>query len=141
LGWDSSVKGAFTGKDILVGPFPIGNQEARRTEREREKRERKETTAMAEEDAAAATAVVVAMANNNNRTKDHIRNSVVDFLLHENYLLTAFELLHELQEDGLVEVEAATKLQLFFANSQMFPPDELAKMQALHGTLLSFKKK
>jgi hypothetical protein len=96
---------------------------------------------MAEEDAAASTGVVgVAMANNNNRTKDHLRNSVVDFLLHENYLLTAFELLHELQEDGLVEVEAATKLQLFFANSQMFPPDELAKMQALHGTLLSFKK-
>lgn len=96
---------------------------------------------MAEEDAAAATGVVVAMANNNNRTKDHLRNSVVEFLLHENYLLTAFELLHELQEDGLVEVEAATKLQLFFANSQMFPPDELAKMQALHGTLLSFFKK
>jgi hypothetical protein len=95
---------------------------------------------MAEEDATAATGVVVAMANNNNRTKDHLRNSLVDFLLRENYLLTAFELLHELQEDGLVEVEAATKLQLFFANSQMFPADELAKMQALHGTLLSLKK-
>jgi hypothetical protein len=60
------------------------------------------------------------------------RKACIDFLLQENYLLTAFELLHELQEDGLVE--SATKLQLFFANSDMFPPDELAKMQALQGS-------
>ena len=62
---------------------------------------------------------------------DACRKACIDFLLQENYLLTAFELLHELQEDGLVE--SATKLQLFFANSDMFPPDELSKMQALHG--------
>lgn len=30
-------------------------------------------------------------------------------------------------------MESATKLQLFFANSDMFPPEELAKMQALQG--------
>jgi hypothetical protein len=64
-------------------------------------------------------------------TKEMRRKACIDFLLQENYLLTAFELLHELQEDGLVE--SATKLQLFFANSDMFPPDELAKMQALQG--------
>lgn len=65
-------------------------------------------------------------------SKEVRRKACIDFLLQENYLLTAFELLHELQEDGLVE--SATKLQLFFANSDMFPPDELAKMQALQGS-------
>lgn len=64
--------------------------------------------------------------------KETLRKACIDFLLHENYLLTAFELLHELQEDGLVE--QATKLQLFFANADMFPPDELAKMHALEGS-------
>lgn len=65
-------------------------------------------------------------------TKEMRRKACIDFLLQENYLLTAFELLHELQEDGLVE--SATKLQLFFANSDLFPPDELARMQALQGS-------
>ncbi|KAG0609564.1 hypothetical protein M758_8G193900 [Ceratodon purpureus] len=63
--------------------------------------------------------------------KDTRRKACIDFLLQENYLLTAFELLHELQEDGLVE--SATKLQLFFANSDLFPADDLAKMHALKG--------
>ena len=63
--------------------------------------------------------------------KERLRRACIDFLLQENYILTAFELLHELQEDGLVE--CATKLQLFFANSDMFPPEELAKMHALQG--------
>lgn len=62
---------------------------------------------------------------------DALRKACIDFLLQENYLLTAFELLQELQEDGLAD--CATKLQLFFANANLFPPEEIVKLNALQG--------
>ena len=63
--------------------------------------------------------------------RDAIRRDCIDFLLQENYFLTAFELLQELQEDGLAD--CATKLQLFFADANVFPPEEIEKMKSLQG--------
>lgn len=67
------------------------------------------------------------------REKDAMRRDCIDFLLRENYFLTAFELLQELQEDGLADY--ATKLQLFFADANVFPPEEIDKIKALQGSL------
>lgn len=56
-------------------------------------------------------------------------NCVVNFLLEENYLLTAFELLHELLEDG--REGHATRLIEFFADTNMFPPDQISRLHDL----------
>lgn len=56
-------------------------------------------------------------------------NCVVNFLLEENYLLTAFELLHELLEDGR-ECHAA-RLKEFFADTSTFPPDQISRLHGL----------
>ncbi|GBG63021.1 hypothetical protein CBR_g34722 [Chara braunii] len=63
--------------------------------------------------------------------KEALRQLVVNFLLQEQYLLTAFELLHELLEDG--QASAASKLQDFFADQETFPPDQLMNLQSLQG--------
>ncbi|WOL17581.1 lisH domain and HEAT repeat-containing protein [Canna indica] len=56
-------------------------------------------------------------------------NCVVNFLLQENYLLTAFELLHELIEDG--RHDQAIRLRDFFADPALFPPDQISRFSAL----------
>ncbi|XP_078153215.1 HEAT repeat-containing protein isoform X2 [Carex rostrata] len=52
-------------------------------------------------------------------------NCVVNFLLEEGYQLTAFELLHELLEDG--RHDHAIRLKTFFSDSESFPPDQIAR--------------
>ncbi|XP_068302700.1 uncharacterized protein [Pyrus communis] len=56
-------------------------------------------------------------------------NCVVNFLLEENYLLTAFELLHELLDDG--RDDQAIRLKEFFADSSQFPPDQISRFNSL----------
>ncbi|CAO2817223.1 unnamed protein product [Amaranthus hypochondriacus] len=56
-------------------------------------------------------------------------NCVVNFLLEENYLLTAFELLHELLEDGRDAL--AIRLKEFFADPSHFPPDQITRLNSL----------
>lgn len=56
-------------------------------------------------------------------------NIVIKFLIDQQYLLTAFELLHELTEDG--HSDWATRLQQFFADPEMFPPEEMLRLQNL----------
>lgn len=58
-------------------------------------------------------------------------NCVVNFLLEENYLLTAFELLHELLEDGRDAL--AIRLKEFFADPSHFPPDQITRLNSLRG--------
>lgn len=61
--------------------------------------------------------------------KTSLCNCVVNFLLEENYLLTAFELLHELLDDGRDAL--AIRLQQFFSDSSHFPPDQIARFNSL----------
>ncbi|KAI4295036.1 hypothetical protein MLD38_040693 [Melastoma candidum] len=56
-------------------------------------------------------------------------NCVVNFLLEENYLLTAFELLHELLDDG--KDALAIRLRDFFADPSRFPPDQISRFNSL----------
>lgn len=56
-------------------------------------------------------------------------NCVVNFLLEENYLLTAFELLHELLDDGR-DVHAI-RLKEFFSDTSQFPPDQISRFNTL----------
>lgn len=63
--------------------------------------------------------------------KSSMCNFVVDFLLRENYLLTAFELLHELVEDG--RDDQAIRLREFFSDTSIFPPDQIGRFSALRG--------
>ncbi|KAJ6803207.1 lisH domain and HEAT repeat-containing protein KIAA1468-like protein [Iris pallida] len=56
-------------------------------------------------------------------------NCVVNFLLEEKYLLTAFELLHELLEDG--RQDQAIRLRDFFADPNQFPPDQISRLNSL----------
>ncbi|PQQ12716.1 lisH domain and HEAT repeat-containing protein isoform X1 [Prunus yedoensis var. nudiflora] len=56
-------------------------------------------------------------------------NCVVNFLLEENYLLTAFELLHELLDDG--RDNQAIRLKDFFANSSQFPSDQISRFNSI----------
>ncbi|XP_010693468.2 uncharacterized protein LOC104906422 isoform X2 [Beta vulgaris subsp. vulgaris] len=56
-------------------------------------------------------------------------NCVVNFLLEENYLLTAFELLHELLDDGRDAL--AIRLKEFFADPSQFPPDQISRFNSL----------
>ncbi|XP_059063333.1 uncharacterized protein LOC131856088 isoform X3 [Cryptomeria japonica] len=61
--------------------------------------------------------------------KSSLCNCVVNFLLEENYLLTAFELLHELLEDG--RESQAIRLKDFFADTNKFPPDHISSLHNL----------
>lgn len=65
-------------------------------------------------------------------------NCVVNFLLEENYLLTAFELLHELLDDG--RDDQAIRLKQFFSDPNLFPPDLISRLNSLRGTLLSLHR-
>ncbi|GMH04326.1 hypothetical protein Nepgr_006165 [Nepenthes gracilis] len=56
-------------------------------------------------------------------------NCVVNFLLEENYLLTAFELLHELLDDG--RDAQAIRLKDFFSNPVQFPADQISRFNSL----------
>ncbi|KAG8662497.1 RAB11-binding protein RELCH homolog isoform X2 [Manihot esculenta] len=56
-------------------------------------------------------------------------NCVVNFLLEENYLLTAFELLHELLDDG--RDHHAIRLKEFFSDPSHFPPDQISRYNSL----------
>ncbi|MBA0847564.1 hypothetical protein Goshw_019960 [Gossypium schwendimanii] len=56
-------------------------------------------------------------------------NCVVNFLLEENYLLTAFELLHELLDDG--RDAQAIRLKEFFSDPSHFPPDQISRYNSL----------
>ncbi|KAJ4972514.1 hypothetical protein NE237_005688 [Protea cynaroides] len=61
--------------------------------------------------------------------KSSLCNCVVNFLLEENYLLTAFELLHELLDDGRDAL--AIRLKEFFADTAQFPPDQISRFNAI----------
>ncbi|KAL4180966.1 hypothetical protein AMTRI_Chr12g234990 [Amborella trichopoda] len=61
--------------------------------------------------------------------KASLCNCVVNFLLQENYLLSAFELLHELVEDGRHDL--AIRLKEFFSDTSLFPPDQISRLSAL----------
>ncbi|XWS30754.1 hypothetical protein CRYUN_Cryun23aG0016100 [Craigia yunnanensis] len=56
-------------------------------------------------------------------------NCVVNFLLEENYLLTAFELLHELLDDG--RDAQAIRLKEFFSDPSHFPADQISRYNSL----------
>ncbi|KAE9612784.1 putative transcription factor interactor and regulator LisH family [Lupinus albus] len=56
-------------------------------------------------------------------------NLVVKFLLEENYLLSAFELLHELIDNG--HHIHAIRLQQFFSNPNLFPPHQISNFNSL----------
>ncbi|KAL3813275.1 hypothetical protein ACJIZ3_014543 [Penstemon smallii] len=56
-------------------------------------------------------------------------NCVVNFLLEENYLLSAFELLHELLDDG--RDNQAIRLKEFFSDPKHFPPDQISRFNSL----------
>ncbi|CAI0547600.1 unnamed protein product [Linum tenue] len=56
-------------------------------------------------------------------------NCVVNFLLEENYVLTAFELLHELLDDG--RDHHAIRLKEFFSDPSNFPPDQISRLNSL----------
>lgn len=63
--------------------------------------------------------------------KSSLCNCVVNFLLEENYLLSAFELLHELLDDG--RDDQAIRLKEFFADPVQFPPDQISRFNTLRG--------
>lgn len=56
-------------------------------------------------------------------------NCVVNFLLEENYLLSAFELLQELLDDG--RDAHAIRLKEFFSDPSQFPPDQISRFNSL----------
>lgn len=60
---------------------------------------------------------------------------MVNFLLEENYVLTAFELLHELLDDG--RHDQAIRLQQYFSNPSKFPPNQISRFNSLTRHLLS----
>ncbi|KAK4426625.1 RAB11-binding protein RELCH [Sesamum alatum] len=51
------------------------------------------------------------------------------FKMHENYFLSAFELLHELLEDG--RGDQAIRLREFFSDPTQFPPDQISRFSSL----------
>ncbi|PWA58347.1 HEAT repeat-containing protein [Artemisia annua] len=61
--------------------------------------------------------------------KSSLCNCVVNFLLEENYILSAFELLHELLDDG--RHDQAIRLKQFFADPVQFPPDQISRFNSL----------
>ena len=62
-------------------------------------------------------------------------NVVIKYLLDQQYLLTAFELMHELIEDG--HSDRATRLQQLFSDTEVYPPEEILRLQNLQGKLSS----
>ncbi|CAH8271259.1 unnamed protein product [Arabidopsis lyrata] len=56
-------------------------------------------------------------------------NFFVNFLMEENYLLTAFELLHELLDDG--RDAQAIRLKEFFSDPARFPPDQISRYNSI----------
>lgn len=60
-------------------------------------------------------------------------NCVVNFLLEEKYILTAFELLQELLDDG--RDDHAIRLKEFFSDPSHFPPDQISRFNSLRGFL------
>jgi hypothetical protein len=56
-------------------------------------------------------------------------NCVVNFLLEENYLLSAFELLQELLDDH--RDAQAIRLKEFFSDPSQFPPDQITRLNTL----------
>ncbi|KAL5058769.1 hypothetical protein RYX36_030373 [Vicia faba] len=56
-------------------------------------------------------------------------NCVVNFLLEENYVLTAFELLHELLDDG--HDDQAIRLKHYFSDPSLFPNDQISRLNSL----------
>ncbi|KAA8530598.1 hypothetical protein F0562_005307 [Nyssa sinensis] len=56
-------------------------------------------------------------------------NCVVNFLIEENYLLSAFELLHELLDDG--RDAQAIRLKEYFSDPSQFPPDQITRFNSL----------
>ncbi|WJX82614.1 hypothetical protein P8452_65349 [Trifolium repens] len=61
--------------------------------------------------------------------KSSLCNCVVNFLLQENYVLTAFELLHELLDDG--HDDQAIRLKQYFSDQSLFPPDQISRLNSL----------
>lgn len=59
-------------------------------------------------------------------------NFFVNFLMEENYLLTAFELLHELLDDG--RDAQAIRLKEFFSDPSRFPPDQISRYNSIRGS-------
>ncbi|XP_010453777.1 PREDICTED: lisH domain and HEAT repeat-containing protein KIAA1468 homolog [Camelina sativa] len=56
-------------------------------------------------------------------------NFFVNFLMEENYLLTAFELLHELLDDG--RDAQAIRLKEFFSDPSRFSPDQISRYNSI----------
>ncbi|GAU43880.1 hypothetical protein TSUD_399280, partial [Trifolium subterraneum] len=61
--------------------------------------------------------------------KSSLCNCVVNFLLEENYILTAFELLHELLDDG--RIDQSIRLQQFFFDPSRFSPNQISRFNSL----------
>ncbi|GAU10632.1 hypothetical protein TSUD_421100, partial [Trifolium subterraneum] len=61
--------------------------------------------------------------------KSSLCNCVVNFLLEENYILTAFELLHELLDDG--RIDQSIRLQQFFSDPSRFSPNQISRFNSL----------
>ncbi|KAJ0962667.1 hypothetical protein J5N97_027789 [Dioscorea zingiberensis] len=76
-----------------------------------------------------ATAEAVAASRAKDVQRSSLCNCVVNFLLQEGYLLTAFELLHELVEDG--RHDQAIRLRDFFSDPSLFPPDLISRFNSL----------
>lgn len=60
-------------------------------------------------------------------------SNVVKFILDRGFKLTAFELMHELIENG--QDSDATELQNYFSDIEKFPPEDLLKFNTLSGIL------
>ncbi|KAH7433811.1 hypothetical protein KP509_07G087500 [Ceratopteris richardii] len=56
-------------------------------------------------------------------------NVVIKYLLDQQYLLTAFELMHELIEDG--HADRVIRLQQIFSDPEIYPPEEMLRLQNL----------
>lgn len=77
-----------------------------------------------------------------NVERSSLCNCVVNFLLEEGYMLTAFELLHELIEDG--RDNQAIRLREYFSDPALFPSDQIARFNSIRAadpqTLLEEKQ-
>lgn len=66
-------------------------------------------------------------------TRQFVFVQVVQWLLANNYLMTALELLVEAQEVG--REDEVEELNVFFSNREKFPPEELVKYDQNDGEL------
>ncbi|KAK8938456.1 hypothetical protein KSP39_PZI011189 [Platanthera zijinensis] len=77
-----------------------------------------------------------------NVERSSLCNCVVNFLLEEGYTLAAFELLHELLEDG--RDDQAIRLREYFSDHALFPSDQIARFNSIRAadpqTLLEEKQ-